>query len=159
MHDVAETLIPRQVRREHVDAMIDLRPGGLTWRRTFPGTPHQVPYARQFVRYLLADSPCRDDAELIVAELAANAVQHTSSGHPRGTFIVEVTRTTATVTVAVYDCGWGGTPRFGVRGRTDAEHGRGLAVVAKIADRVGYEGNDEVGHRVWARIRRCQPTT
>ncbi|MGW6501768.1 ATP-binding protein [Nonomuraea angiospora] len=138
--------------------VIDLNPGGLAWRRTFPGTPDQLRHARHFVRYLLADSQCQDDAELIVAERAANAVQHTSSGHPHGTFIVEITRTTATVTVAVYDCGWGGTPRFGVRGRAYAERGRGLAVVASIADQIDYEGNDEVGHKVWARIRVGRPT-
>ncbi|MFC4009906.1 ATP-binding protein [Nonomuraea purpurea] len=69
-----------------------------------------MPAARHFIRYLLADSPCQDDAEHIVAELAANAVQHTSSGSLGGTFIVEITRTTATITVTVYDCGWGGVP-------------------------------------------------
>ncbi|MEU7829120.1 MULTISPECIES: ATP-binding protein [unclassified Nonomuraea] len=171
MPDTAETvdapahlLIPRQrdqdpsagpshpVLREHIDAMIDLHPGGLNWRRTFPGTPDQIPHARHFARYLLADAPCRDDAEQIVAELAANALQHTSSGSPRGTFIVEITRTTAMITVAVYDCGWGGRPHFGAAFRTDAERGRGLALVAAIADQVGCEGEKEVGHRVWAKI-------
>ncbi|MFC4009910.1 ATP-binding protein [Nonomuraea purpurea] len=154
----AAAFVPKQrtseaVHREHIDAMIDLHPGGLTWRRTFPGTPEQIPAARHFIRYLLADSPCQDDAEHIVAELAANAVQHTSSGSLGGTFIVEITRTTATVTVAVYDCGWGGVPRFGVACSATAECSRGLAVVAALADLVGYEGDDETGHRVWATIR------
>ncbi|MFI7447579.1 ATP-binding protein [Nonomuraea sp. NPDC049714] len=161
MPDTAAALIiPRQreqdqpchVKRELVEAMIDLHPGGMVWRRTFPGTFDQVPAARHFTRFLLLDSPCQDDAEQIVAELAANAVQHSSSGRSRGTFIVELTRTTATITIAVYDCGWGGVPRFGARCRTIAEHGRGLAIVAALADQAGYEGDDAIGHRVWAKI-------
>ncbi|WP_327109289.1 ATP-binding protein [Nonomuraea glycinis] len=175
MHNITERanvplLIPRQheqdpspspcgqsgpsgpVLREHIDAMIDLHPGGLTWRRTFPGTLDQVPRARHFTRYLLADSDHRHDAELIAGELAANAVRHTASGRPKGTFIVELTRTTATTTIAVYDCGWGGVPRFGRLFGIDAECGRGLAIVAALADQFGYEGNEEIGHQVWARM-------
>jgi len=137
---------------EHVNAMIDLHPGGLTWRRTFPGTHDQIPRARHFTRYLLADSSRQVDAELIVAELATNALQHTSSGRPHGTFIVEIIRTTTAITLAVYDCGWGATPRFAGPCRTTAERGRGLAIVAAIADRTGHEGDDETGHKVWASI-------
>ncbi|MFI7451913.1 ATP-binding protein [Nonomuraea sp. NPDC049714] len=169
MHNITERadvplLIPRQreqdpsaapsgpILREHIDAMIDLHPGGLTWRRTFPGTLDQIPHARHFTRYLLTDSDCRHDAELIAGELAANAVRHTASGHPNGTFIVEITRTTATTTIAVYDCGLGGVPRFGKLFGLDAEHGRGLAIVAALADQLGYEGDEEMGHQVWARM-------
>ncbi|MEV6153728.1 ATP-binding protein [Nonomuraea sp. NPDC052129] len=153
----AAVFVPKQcgsgaVQRELIDAMIDLHPGGLSWRRTFPGTADQIPHARHFTRYLLADAPCQDDAEQIVAELGANALQHTSSGRPGGTFIVEITRTTVTTTVAVYDCGWGGCPRFGMDCRTTAECGRGLALVTAIADQVGCEGDKEMGHRVWAKI-------
>ncbi|MFG1956517.1 ATP-binding protein [Nonomuraea sp. NPDC049028] len=108
--------------------------------------------SRHFTRYLLSDAPCQDDAEQIVAELGANALQHTGSGRHGGTFIVEFTRTTVTTTVAVYDCGWGGCPRFGMACRTTAECGRGLALVTAIADQVGCEGDKEVGHRVWAKI-------
>ncbi|MGN9782532.1 ATP-binding protein [Nonomuraea sp. ZG12] len=140
------------VLREHIDAMIDLHPGGLTWRRTFPGTLDQIPYARHFTRYLLAESDHRHDAELITGELAANAVRHTTSGRSNGTFIVEISRTTATTTIGVYDYGRGGVPRFGRLFGIDAEHGRGLAIVAALADQFGYEGDEEIGHRVWARM-------
>ncbi|MEU4511987.1 ATP-binding protein [Nonomuraea wenchangensis] len=157
MPEVAIASIPAQrhphaVRPELIEAMIDLGPGGLIWRRTFPGTEDQVPQARHFARYLLADSSRRDDAELVVAELTTNAIRHTGSGRSRGTFIVELARTTVAVTVAVYDCGWGGVPRFGLRCRTHAERGRGLAIVAAVADEVGHEGDDQVGHRVWATL-------
>jgi anti-sigma regulatory factor (Ser/Thr protein kinase) len=154
-------IIPRQcaqepsvvIHRELVNAMINLRPGGLVWRRAFPGTLDQVPHARHFAGRLLADTPCRDDAELIVTELASNAVLHTSSSRANGTFIVEITRTGQEVGLAVYDCGWGGRiPRIGRRCRRSAERGRGLDVVEAIADHVGYEGNDEMGHKVWAML-------
>jgi hypothetical protein len=75
-----------------------------------------------------------------------------AAGAPRDTFIVEIARTTATITLAVYDCGWGPTPRFATRRRTNAEHGRGLAIVTAIADQTGHEGSDAIGHKVWARI-------
>ncbi|MEO3801176.1 ATP-binding protein [Nonomuraea sp. B1E8] len=160
-HAPARPYVPRQreagppaalVRPEHVDATIGLHPGGLTWRRAFPGTPAQIPGARYFTRYLLAGSSHQDDAELIVAELATNALRHTSSGHTQGTFIVEIIQAVTATTLAVYDCGWGGSPRFTPCHRVDADHGRGLAIVAALADETGFEGDDTVGHRVWATI-------
>ncbi|GAA1741958.1 ATP-binding protein [Nonomuraea bangladeshensis] len=105
MPEATTAFIPAQ-RESHavqpvlVEAMIGLMPGGLMWRRTFPGTEDQVPRARHFVRYLFADSSRRDDAEVAVAELATNAIRHTGSGRSRGTFIIELARTTVAVTVA-----------------------------------------------------------
>jgi serine/threonine-protein kinase RsbW len=161
-HETVAAFIPHQrecalpsavageVRPELVEAMIDLPPATMLWRRIFPGTADQVPQARHFTRFLLADAPCRDDAELIVSELTGNAVRHTSSAEKGGTFILEISRTVEAVRLAVYDCGWGGIPRFAVRCRTDAECGRGLAIVTALADAVGHEGSDDVGHMVWA---------
>ncbi|TYB67752.1 ATP-binding protein [Nonomuraea sp. PA05] len=136
-----------------VDAMINLHPGGLTWRRVYPGTLDQVPHARHLAGLLLADSPCREDAELIITELAANAVLHASSSRRAGTFIVEITRTSQEIGLAVYDCGWGHRPPLRKPCAADAEHGRGLIVVETLADTMGYEGDDEIGHKVWATLR------
>lgn len=133
-----------------VDAAINLHPGGLIWRCVYPGTLDQVPRARHFVGHLLADAPCREDAELIITELSANAVQHTSSSCRNGTFIVELTRTSREIGLAVYDCGWGCRPPSRRPCKPDAEHGRGLIVVEALADAMGYEGNEETGHKVWA---------
>jgi anti-sigma regulatory factor (Ser/Thr protein kinase) len=132
--------------------MIELQPGGMTWRRTLHGTADQIPHARRFVRFLLADAPCQNDAELIVAEPASNAVLHTDSSKDWGTSIVEVVRTVATVTVAVYDFGGGGVPRIPAPCRASPERGWGLSIVAVVACEVGYDG-DDLGHRVWARLR------
>jgi hypothetical protein len=83
---------PYGVRPEQIAAMTNLYPGHLTWRRTFAGVPGQIREARHFVAFLLADAECREDAGLIVSELATNAVSHTSSGNPHGTFVVGSSR-------------------------------------------------------------------
>ncbi|HEV2347780.1 MAG TPA: ATP-binding protein [Actinocrinis sp.] len=44
-----------------------------------PGFSSMVPVARMAVRNLLPGCPRRDDAELIVSELATNAVRHSTS--------------------------------------------------------------------------------
>ncbi|MBF8185573.1 ATP-binding protein [Nonomuraea sp. K274] len=138
---------------ELIDAMLRLRPGGLTWRRTFPGQLDQIPQARHFVRFLMEDSPHRHDIEQITAELSANAVVHTSSGQCFGAFFVELIRKPTVVRVTVYDSGWGATPRFdSPNPDLLAECGRGLAVVAALATRVGRRGTQALGHAVWAEI-------
>jgi serine/threonine-protein kinase RsbW len=143
----------RSVDSRIVDSVIDMRPGELIWRRVFRGLPDQVPVARHFVRFLLADSPRRDDAELIVSELCGNAIWHTSSAEDQGTFTVEVARTAEAVDIAVYDAGgWGGIPSFTLDRDTSAGSGRGLAIVARLASTVGFEGCEERGYRVWARL-------
>ena len=42
---------------------------------TFPGLPAIVPSARRFVRGILVGSPRAEDMELIVSELASNAIR------------------------------------------------------------------------------------
>ncbi len=146
-----------EVAPEMIDAMLRLFPSGLTWRRTFPGRPDQVPRARHFVRFLLSDASCCDDAEQAVAELAANAVCHTASGRPHGTFVVEVVRKASTVRITVHDQGGGGVPEFVRRERVDplGERGRGLALVGALASKAGHRGDRETGHAVWAQFTRC----
>ncbi|MFC4586810.1 ATP-binding protein [Sphaerisporangium corydalis] len=102
---------------------------GLVWRRVFTGTLDQVPQARRFVRFLLKDIACVDVAELVVSELAGNALCHTRSGHPGGWFMVEVVLGAgngrgdgpADVLITVHDCGGGGIPRLAGPSRTAAE--------------------------------------
>ncbi|WP_329424576.1 ATP-binding protein [Streptosporangium sp. NBC_01495] len=139
------------VAPELIDAMVRLRPGGMTWRRTFPGRPSQVPEARRFVRFLLADSPFGRDAEQVVAELAANAVRHTASGRPYGTFVVEVVRKPETTRVTVYDSGQGAVPAV-THPALLGEGGRGLPLVIALASRVGCQGSRSHGHAVWAQF-------
>ncbi|GAB3493887.1 ATP-binding protein [Nocardiopsis coralliicola] len=110
----------------------------------YPGEPGSVAEARIFVRSTLGLCPALgadllDAAELLVSEIASNAVRHTRSGEDGGRFGVEVWLRDGRATVAVHDEG----PReTGARTRprvhplsadAAAEGGRGLALVEAIA--------------------------
>jgi serine/threonine-protein kinase RsbW len=58
------------------------------WVRSFPGRHDQVGQARAFLACFLDGRPGADEAVLLVSELAANAVTHSASGRPGGTFTV-----------------------------------------------------------------------
>ncbi|WP_155058493.1 ATP-binding protein [Streptomyces blattellae] len=126
------------------------------YTQTFVCLPESVSLARMSVRTTLTcwdrDS-ITDDAELIVSELATNALRHGSRatedgpGHFRLT--VELP-TTHTVRMTVSDS----SPRRPVR-RTpgnDSEHGRGLAVVAALSSRWDADTGPAGGKRVWAEL-------
>jgi serine/threonine-protein kinase RsbW len=152
-------------RSTPINECVRLGPEVLIWRRAFPGTLDQASQARKFARFLLGTTPFADDAELIVGELAGNALRHSRSGRPGGHFTVEITLISAShkslnspgeavsVLITVYDLGGGGVPQVGddtERADSYDENGRGLGIVAAIADRVGYQGTPATGHRVWA---------
>lgn len=131
-------------------------PGFLAWQRTFPGTPDQVTAARHLVRLMLGDTPVTADAETIAAELAANAVRHTRSGRPGGTFTLELLHDGTAVRLAVRDQGGDRRPTFTPAPAACADdlpdHGYGLTLVATLATRAGIRGNPLTGHTVWARL-------
>jgi anti-sigma regulatory factor (Ser/Thr protein kinase) len=107
--------------------------------RVFPGQAQQVPHARRWVRALaLATSPAAvDEAELITAELFANAVLHSASGAAGGTVTVAVTTDGV---IHVHDLGPAGGlrcpglpgPRQPLDGRLP-ESGQGLLIVAALS--------------------------
>ena len=72
--------------------------------RVFPGQAVQAAEARRWVRALAcaADPLATDDAELVLTELFANAIQHTRSGSEGGTVTVAVT---ADRVIHVHDLG------------------------------------------------------
>ncbi|MET9060294.1 ATP-binding protein [Streptomyces antibioticus] len=114
---------------------------------TFPRDRSSVPATRQFVRDVLADwriPRLSDTAELIVSELVTNAVLHTRAGVLR-------------VTVR---CLPGGRVKVAVIDKSrdlpemrpaddDADHGRGLAIVAACSQQWGADPLPW-GKRVWA---------
>ncbi len=55
-----------------------------------PGFSSMVPVARMAVRNLLCGCPRADDAELIVSELATNAVRHSTSRGGRFELILDI---------------------------------------------------------------------
>jgi anti-sigma regulatory factor (Ser/Thr protein kinase) len=103
--------------------------------RTFPAWPDSVPAARGYVTDLLTSVPpalCQT-AALLVSELATNAVRHAGVRE----FSVDVRHLPAEgrLWVGVTDTG-PGQPVLRDPSTT-AEHGRGLRLVATLADRWG----------------------
>jgi hypothetical protein len=82
-----------------------------THTRTFPGVAENVRAAREFTRgaFTAAGGACyTGNAVLIVSELAANAIHHTASGNPGGTFTVTITSAPGTILLEVTDDGAAG---------------------------------------------------
>jgi serine/threonine-protein kinase RsbW len=118
---------------------------------SYPGTPASVPAARQLVRKTLAGSPRRDDLELIVAELATNAIKHTRSGMKGGTFTITILPRPDGVRLEILDLGSRPVPATPVTDELD-EYGRGLLIVTELADKAGHDVITGRTHSAWAEV-------
>lgn len=125
------------------------------WGLTCPGSPEEVGRARRWTRDVLRDSPCADDAALIVTELTANAVLHANTaptvGQASGTFHVNLSVSALLVSISVTDAGGTKTAPTVEYPGTEATHGRGLAMVTALAHHVETHG-DQNGHTVTAHL-------
>ena len=114
-------------------------------RIDLPPTVASVPLARRIVRDVLRtwEAPHdREDAELLVTELVANVVDHVGGD----VLTLELTLGGAWLRIGVVD---GSAIRPVIRELSiAAERGRGMQLVAAIADRWGAEDHDG-GKRVW----------
>ncbi|MFK4070821.1 ATP-binding protein [Streptomyces sp. NPDC029674] len=134
-----------------------------------PHTPAAAPIARTLVRAALTAFPRtepglghdrprpsptdRDLAELLTAELVANAVEHTSPHAPLE-LVLEVLPTSLRVEVHDHDP----TPLPGLTGAGSPEHrdplserGRGLSLVRELSSSAGCR-TTELGKVVWFRL-------
>lgn len=104
--------------------------------------------ARHWFRTCLRQLPAvdADAAEAVFAEVAANAVRH---GRGRVTVTVELLGTA--VRCAVRDGGWR-VPQLISAWRPDLEDGRGMVIIAALADRWGVRRH-LLGKTVWFEIR------
>ncbi|WP_433545248.1 ATP-binding protein [Streptomyces sp. CA-294286] len=127
------------------------------WRIELPHSASAVPLARALVRTALADlgtaaTDC-DTAELLTAELVANAVEHTSSSTPIE-LVVELLPSGCQV--EVHD-GDPEPPGNLDRSSDDAcpdpwqEHGRGLLLIRTLSSDCGHRRTDS-GKAVWFRL-------
>ncbi len=120
----------------------------LTWSRAFPGHPDQVREARAFLRAALDGCPAADDAVLCVSELAANAVLHSDSRKPGGTFTVRAEIHHGDyVWVEVEDNGG----RWNQHAHRDGRP-HGLDIVRALATESGMDGDPITGWAAWARF-------
>lgn len=115
-------------------------------RRAFPGCRDQVGRAREFVAGELAGCPLIAEAVLCVSELATNALLHTASGDG-GKFEVMIQRGVSRARISVRDEGSARIPEA-LPLDPASESGRGLELVAMIADCWGQSG-DAAGRVVW----------
>ncbi|MFE5029237.1 ATP-binding protein [Streptomyces sp. NPDC056656] len=127
------------------------------WMMQFTSTPKCVALVRRQVGKALADwGYGQDDIDrmlLVCSELATNAVQH---GHRAGhLFEVQVTAERAGCLVEVSDPA--PRPPHPVTAGADDEHGRGLQLVATLAEETGHRPRNPIGKTVWARLLLTEP--
>ena len=120
-----------------------------SWKceRGYPARPDQVRVVREFLAHALRDCPMAADAVSICSELCTNAIVHSNSSQPGGYFIVRAEIHEGDyLWIEVEDQGgpW-------IERDRDDEHGRGLAIVATLADDWDIEG-DELARVVSARL-------
>ena len=119
---------------------------------TLAGRAERVRLARAFVEGVLGPGhPCGDVAALLVSELFSNSLRHSGSGDPGETVTVAVKTVNDVIRVEVTDRSGPGVPEPRPTG-SDAEDGRGLHLVARLATRWGWRRRG--GHTVtWFEIQ------
>jgi anti-sigma regulatory factor (Ser/Thr protein kinase) len=122
----------------------------LAWSRVFPATPAQIQEARRFLAQILDGRPAAYDAILCLSEVATNAAVHSQSRRPGGRFTVHAAIHAGLLRVEVRDDG--GPWTWPMRSH-DGQHGRGLLLVARLADDWGPSGDSTTGWTVWFTIR------
>lgn len=122
---------------------------GLRHWRVFPGYGEELAQMRRWLSSILPSCPARDDVLSVATELGSNALTHTASGMPGGSFAVEVTSDQSSMQVAVADGGADTHPR--IVNDPEGECGRGLMLVHALSVQFGWTG-DHQGRLVWARI-------
>ncbi|PYC87375.1 ATP-binding protein [Streptomyces tateyamensis] len=125
----------------------------------FSSTPRGARLARRLVSHRLDewgysyDSRANETMTLVCAELAANAVRH---GHvPGRDFEVRLTRSATALRVEVSDTRTERAPRQAppTAPSDDAESGRGLLIVARLAARWGMSPRPAApGKTIWAEL-------
>jgi serine/threonine-protein kinase RsbW len=115
--------------------------------QVLPACRDQVQVARAFIAAVLAACPAADDAVLCVSELATNAVVHSASRDPGGTFTVRAAMFDDHVRVEVEDNGGSWEDRLHHDGRP-----HGLDIVRELASDFGRHGSPLTGRVAWARL-------
>ncbi|MDX3056711.1 ATP-binding protein [Streptomyces sp. NE06-03E] len=129
-----------------------------SWRIALPHSTAAVPIARALIRTALADldAPADSDtAELLTAELVANAVEHTDGSGPIE-LVVELLASGCQVEVHDHDPGPPGNLSRLLPGSTPdpwQEHGRGLLLIRALSSACGHRPTEH-GKAVWFTLPR-----
>ncbi|MBT2440188.1 ATP-binding protein [Streptomyces sp. ISL-36] len=124
-----------------------------SWRTRLPHTTVAVPIARALIRTALADADApadRDTAELLTAELVANAVEHTEGEDPIE-LVVELLPGGCQVEVHDRRPARPGEPLGPEPGQEPdpwQEHGRGLLLIRALSADCGHRPTAH-GKAVW----------
>ncbi|MHB9858418.1 ATP-binding protein [Streptomyces sp. YIM S03343] len=127
-----------------------------SWRVALPHSAAAVPVARALIRTALAGAEHgtdRDTAELLTAELVANAVEHTAGSTPIE-LVMELLPTGCRIEVHDPDpAPPGDLTRPGTDGSPDPwqEHGRGLLLIRSLSSSCGHRRSGS-GKAVWFRL-------
>ncbi|GAA1171354.1 ATP-binding protein [Streptomyces hebeiensis] len=125
--------------------------GSSPWRVTLPHSAEAVPLARALVRTALAhlEEPAHSHtAELLTAELVANAIQHTDGEQPIE-LVVELLPTGCQVEVHDGDpAPPGDLAHPGSMPDPLQENGRGLLLISTLSEECGHRPTDQ-GKAVW----------
>ncbi|WP_030663629.1 ATP-binding protein [Streptomyces cellulosae] len=133
-------------------ALYERPPASASWRIALPHSAAAVPVARALVRTALAElehGADSDTAELLTAELVANAVEHTLGDAPIE-LVVELLPTGCQVEVHDPDPAPPGSLTLPVDIEPDPwqEHGRGLLLIRALSSSCGHRPTDS-GKAVW----------
>lgn len=136
-------------------AVHELPAASASWRIALPHSTAAVPVARALVRTALAElehGADSDTAELLTAELVANAVEHTAGDTPIE-LVVELVPSGCRVEVHDQDPAPPGdlTVPAGVMPDPWQEHGRGLLLIRALSASCGHRPT-EAGKAVWFRL-------
>ncbi|MFI1865315.1 ATP-binding protein [Streptomyces jumonjinensis] len=123
------------------------------WEKVFPGRREEVRRARFWTRNVVQGAPFADDAEQIVTELINNAILHTASGWSLGCFSMAHAVSERVVTLSVTDEGRTGNTPQRKDSDGEAQNGRGLDIVTKLAHRTRVH-RASGGYRIAADIIR-----
>ncbi|MFI7502400.1 ATP-binding protein [Streptomyces sp. NPDC049687] len=132
-----------------------------SWRIALPHSAAAVPVARALVRTALAElehGADSDTAELLTAELVANAVEHTAVGDAPIELVVELRPTGCQVEVHDHDPMPPGdlTRPSGQEPDPWQEHGRGLLLIRALSSSCGHRPTEK-GKAVWFRLAAVPP--
>jgi anti-sigma regulatory factor (Ser/Thr protein kinase) len=136
-------------------ALYERPPASASWRIALPHSAAAVPVARALVRTALAElkhGADSDTAELLTAELVANAVEHTAGSAPIE-LVVELLPTCCQVEVHDPDPAPPGnlTRPPDIEPDPWREHGRGLLLIRALSSSCGHRPT-ESGKAVWFRL-------